>query len=65
MKKILVILLVALAPHFATAQESQYKDWATIGQEMGYTERNAQYIHGKALLMVKALMEKGEKYVCE
>ena len=31
MKKILVILLVALAPHFATAQESQYKDWATKG----------------------------------
>ena len=31
MKRILLIALVALAPYFAAAQESQYKDWATKG----------------------------------
>ena len=31
MKRILLIALVALAPYFAAAQESLYKDWATKG----------------------------------
>ena len=31
MKKILLILLVALAPYFAMAEDNRYKDWATKG----------------------------------
>lgn len=35
----------------------QLKDWNTIGEEMGCTARNAQNIHGKALIKFAELMQ--------
>lgn len=35
----------------------EFKDWPVIGEEMGCTARNAQNIHGKALIKFAELMQ--------
>ena len=35
----------------------EFKDWIVIGEEMGCTARNAQNIHGKALIKFAELMQ--------
>lgn len=35
----------------------EYKTWPEIAEEMHMTERNAQYIHGRALLSVRRILE--------
>lgn len=35
----------------------EFKRWEQISEEMGYSQRNVTYIHGRALLSIRKLLE--------
>lgn len=37
----------------------EYKSWGRIAEEMHMTERNAQFIHGRALLTIARILKEG------
>lgn len=38
----------------------EFKRWEQISEEMGYSQRNVTYIHGRALLSIRKLLEEAD-----